>query len=301
MSRPQRGTMSLVKDLSKRAVTLAGCGLNRCFGSRAGQRFGILMYHRVVDHIPGIPAPTWNITPAAFHAQLKGLLDLGFHAWPLSRALKLHDCNEAFPEKIFVVTFDDAHQSVFTNALPVLRELQIPATVFLATAYLDSKQPFPFDSWSIKRADLLPPAVWQPLTTDQCQEMVASGLVELGAHTHTHHDFSKRPIDFPGDLEANLDLLKSQFGLSNPPFAFPYGRATKEMMHAVREGGASCGLTTKAVPVDPRESPFGWGRFDVEAWDTAESLAAKLGGWYSWAPELRQRITARRRPEILSG
>ena len=31
-------------------------------------------------------------------------------------------------------------------------------------------------------------------------------------------------------------------------------------------------------------------RFNVFAWDTSATLAAKLAGWYSWATKLRQRI-----------
>ncbi len=44
------------------------------------------------------------------------------------------------------VTFDDGFETVYRHAWPVLQELRIPATVFLNTAYLDSPEPFPFDT-----------------------------------------------------------------------------------------------------------------------------------------------------------
>ena len=43
------------------------------------------------------------------------------------------------PRKTFVVTFDDGYVNNLTQALPILTRLGVPATVFVATAYLDSQ------------------------------------------------------------------------------------------------------------------------------------------------------------------
>ena len=77
--------------------------------------------------------------------------------------------------------------------------------------------------------------------------------------------------------------------------AFPYGSphagcASEERAAAARRTGVSCGLTTDCVVVDPRSDPFSWGRFNVFPWDTSATIAAKLAGWYSWAPRLRRRL-----------
>ena len=49
---------------------------------------------------------------------------------------------------MFAITFDDGFENNYVNAWPVLKELNLPATIFVATKYLDSDVPFPFDDWS---------------------------------------------------------------------------------------------------------------------------------------------------------
>jgi peptidoglycan/xylan/chitin deacetylase (PgdA/CDA1 family) len=44
-----------------------------------------------------------------------------------------------------LITFDDGYRSNYTYALPVLQELDLPATVFVATAFTDTRQSFWYD------------------------------------------------------------------------------------------------------------------------------------------------------------
>jgi peptidoglycan/xylan/chitin deacetylase (PgdA/CDA1 family) len=132
------------------------------------------------------------------------------------------------------------------------------------------------------------------MTTAQCLEMLNSGLVELGAHTHSHEDFRGRPEEFRRDLEVCVQILRSRFGIETVPFAFPYGSprngfTSPELRAAAREVGVTCGFSTRAMLVDPRTDPFTWGRFTAFSWDTSATLAAKLSGWYRWAIDLRDK------------
>ncbi len=283
------------KEFSKRCVAAFGCGLNGLFEHRSTSTVGILMYHRVANPVPGIEKPTYNVSPAAFRAQMEGLLSRGFTPIAL-RQLISGRCEMQPGSKYFVVTFDDGHESVHKYAWPVLKELRIPATIFLATAYLDSDLPMPFDDWSAAGSKLVPAESWRALTTNQCREMAADGLIELGAHTHTHQNFCGRLGEFTRDIAASAEVLRNRFDIHNATFAFPFGFCTNEMMDVIREEGLTCGLTTVAMPADPRSTPFGWGRFDVERWDTVRTLAAKLQGWYSWAPQVFRKL--RRRPRL---
>ena len=291
----RRTLRSFVKDKAKQAVVGFGCGLNWLFGCRTGNGLGILMYHRVADSVPGIDPPTWNITPARFREQLVGLLDRGFQPWPLRRVIEYHNLGKELPPKVFVVTFDDGYESVYTNGWPVLRDLGIPATVFLATAFVDSQKPFPFDDWSGAGSSLAPIETWRPLSSVQCHEMMDNGLIDLGAHTHTHQDFGNRSQEFGTDLAMNVKELTSSYKIPDPGFTFPYGCVSPELMDAALKCSVTCALTTLGSSVNAFDSPFGWGRFDVEAWDTSSSLAAKLGGWYSWAPKVQRRVAMLRR------
>jgi peptidoglycan/xylan/chitin deacetylase (PgdA/CDA1 family) len=245
------------------------------------------MYHRVVNAVPGLAPPTWNVCPTCFRSQLRGLLRRGFQAWSLNKVLFHRDQGLSIPRKVFVVTFDDAYECVFTNALPILKELRVPATIFLATQFLDSQEPFPSDDWSGKGSSQAPPESWRPLSVAQCKTMLESGLIEIGAHTHSHGDFRNKPVALANDLKENMEFLQRTFGLAEIPFAFPYGTKSSgyyssNLAHVAQECGLRCALHTEPEMANVDGNVFDWGRFNVEPSDTAFTLSGKLTGWFSY-------------------
>ncbi len=273
-----------VPGLKERLLLRGAAFLQSLFGCRGKDRFGILMYHRVTDILPGVPEPTWNVTPRRLREQLTGLLSRGFQAWPLRDILDLHDAGTPIPRKAFVVTFDDGYECVYSQAWPILRELNIPATIFLATAYLDTAEPFPCDDWLAAGTSQVPADSWRPLTWDQCREMQESNLIELAAHTHTHDDFRSCPAKLLRDLRQNVLEIQKRVALYRATFAFPYGVvrdgfAGGEMSQVAHQAGLLCSLSTEPELVLRDQDPFTWGRFPAEQHDTAATLAARLGGW----------------------
>ncbi|MCA9118919.1 MAG: glycosyltransferase [Planctomycetaceae bacterium] len=285
-------------DLGIRAVSTFGAAACRMLGPRVGGDFGILLYHRVTDDVAGVERATINVPPRQFEKQIRGLLNAGFVFWPLQRVLEHAERGDAIPPFVVVLTFDDGFECVYRNAWPVLRRLSVPATIFLATAYLGSSEPFPFDHWGLAHRKSIPASSYRPMTIAQCQELAASGLVEFGAHTHTHEDFRHRPDEFRADLEVNISELKKHFNQPQLSFAFPYGTprlgfVNESLTRAARAVGVRCALTTHSSSVHIQDSRYAWGRFTVFRWDNGATLAAKLGGWYSWAPRLKDRLLGR--------
>jgi glycosyltransferase involved in cell wall biosynthesis/peptidoglycan/xylan/chitin deacetylase (PgdA/CDA1 family) len=281
-----------------RAVGWAAACLARSSNFADNQSFAIFNYHRVSPLVPGIPAPTINVTPERFRSQLLGLQDRGYVIRPLAEMLRRRRLGLPAPERTVVLTFDDGFASVYTQAWPILKELRAPATILVCTAFLNGEAPFPFDPWGHAFRDRVPAECWRPLRTDECREMLDSGLIEFGAHTHTHQDFRARPADFRDDLAISVRAMREQFGLDEVGFAFPFGYNNDAMMDVARQVGVSCALTVKAALVDPQSDPFGWGRFTVYSWDTASELAARRQGWYSWVLQqyARWQQMARRSP-----
>jgi peptidoglycan/xylan/chitin deacetylase (PgdA/CDA1 family) len=282
---------SAARHLLKHVAARASSGLSRTLGSRAGRSFGILLYHRIVEQVPGVSSPPFNVPPSRFRAQLEGLLDRGYRFWPLARAIRQHAAAEPFPPKTVVLTFDDGYENVCTKAWPILRELNVPATVFLATAFLGGDDPFPFDDWALRHRRHMPGEAFRPMTVEQCRELRRSGLIELAAHTHTHRDFRNQPEALRRDLQTCVDYLRRVLDLDQIAFAFPYGKpslgyASRDLVDAARVAGVTCALTTEDILVDPLADPFTWGRFNVYDFDTSATIAARLAGWYSWAPKL---------------
>lgn len=273
---------SRLRGVAAWGLARAAVALHGALGDRNDDgSFGILMYHRVAERTPGVAAPTINVTPQGLRRQLEGLLAAGFEAWPLSRLLECHAYSRSVGSKAFAITFDDGFENNYLDALPILQDLNLPATVFVATAFLDSDAPFPNDNWAAAGAAEVPDRSWRPLSTEQCHALLDSGLVELGAHTHTHAFFLDRVDDFREDMARCVDVLHTRFGISRPTFSFPFGLSSPEMIEVARQTGVTCGLTTRPDRVTPGCDPFRWGRFGATEDDTAATLAAKLSGWYS--------------------
>jgi len=271
----------------------AAAALSKLLGSRSAILPGILLYHRIVPPADGLPQADFNVRPEQFARQLSGLLDRGFVAWPLHKLLEARRRSRPLEKKVFVVTFDDGFGCVHDYALPVLRRLKVPATVFLSTGYLDREGPFPFDPWGKACQDRAPAETYRPLTTEQCRALLDSRLVELGSHTHTHEDFRGRPEAFGEDLRRSTAVLAERFGLKEVLFAYPFGRswwgyAGGQLASVARESGVACGLTTDCRGVNSQTDPFLWGRFNVYDFDTPLTLAGKLTGWYGWAPRVQE-------------
>ena len=100
-------------------------------GMRA--KLSILIYHRVLLFPdPVIPD---EITEDSFKWQMS-LCAKKFNVIPLSEAIiRMHD--GTLPPRTVCITFDDGYSDNETVALPILEELNINATFFIATGYLD--------------------------------------------------------------------------------------------------------------------------------------------------------------------
>ena len=193
----------LVADAGKWLGGRVALGLDAVLGPRpADGRFGILLYDRVAAAPDGLERPTMNVLPDRFAGQLEHLLAAGYRFLPVGAVVDRARAGRPLPARLAVLTFDDGYLNLYRNVWPVLRRLEVPATVFVATAFLDSQEPFPFDDWGRRHRGQAPPVAWQPLGWSQCREMEASGLVEIGSHTHTHRNFRGRPEAFAADLDT---------------------------------------------------------------------------------------------------
>lgn len=101
----------------------------------------VLTYHRIghPDDFPGMDAGLFSAAPAAFRGQMEFVFD---HYRPVSIADVIAAVREQkpLPPRAMLVTFDDAYCDFEQNAWPVLRDLGIPAALFVPTAYPDCPQ-----------------------------------------------------------------------------------------------------------------------------------------------------------------
>lgn len=101
----------------------------------------ILMYHRVAED----PFDPWAlaITPKHFREQLRWLGE-NRAVLPLVEFARKHR-EGALPATALAITFDDGDQSVTDIAAPALREVCLPATVFIPAELIARHRPFWWD------------------------------------------------------------------------------------------------------------------------------------------------------------
>lgn len=172
---------------------------------------GVLFYHRIADqHVTD-----WTMTREQFVTQLDWIAKR-FEFISLSEAQRRLSRGQS-PRPAICITFDDGYADNNRDALPLLIRRQIPVTYFVSLDHVVHDTPFPHDE---KLGLDLPRN-----TLDSLRALAHCG-VEIGAHTRTHCDFSKRLTDeqvFDEVVAATNELSR----LIEKPvryLAIPYGQ-----------------------------------------------------------------------------
>ncbi len=190
------------------------------------QTVPILAYHRFGEQVSKM-----EVTAEVFAAQLDYLAENDY------RVVRLRDLEDflagkrPLPNRAVVITIDDGYASTYEYAFPLLKQHGFPATVFLYTDFVGAKD---------------------ALTWAQMREMVASGLIDIQAHSKTHANLSYR---LPGesdaryrerlDMEARVprEVLERKLAVKVDAFAYPFGDASEVLIERLRKRDYRLGLT----------------------------------------------------------
>ena len=198
------------------------------------QTIPILCYHRV-----GNSTNRMTVSTAAFAEQLDWLDANGYRVLRLQDLAAFLDGKQALPAKSVVLTFDDGYESYYRYAYPLLKKHAFPATVFLYTDFVGAGD---------------------ALTWPQMQEMTATGLIDIQAHSKTHANLINRLRDESEaayrqrlDTEARVprEQIERRLKLPVKQFAYPYGDANEIVLDVLARNNYRLGLT-----VTPGGTPF---------------------------------------------
>jgi len=98
----------------------------------------VLTYHRVdeLDAQPDLAPQPLSATPLVFRQQMEFLAER-YRVVSLDAVLEAQRNGSTLPDRSVLITFDDAYLDFLQHAFPVLDKLQLPATMFVPTAYPD--------------------------------------------------------------------------------------------------------------------------------------------------------------------
>lgn len=226
----------------------------------------VLCYHAVSD--------TWehalSVPVEALEAQLQLLLRRGYK--PVTAAEVVSGSG-----KLLHVTFDDAFTSVW-NAVPILEQLRVPATVFACSGYADDPRPLGVPELADElhaRAEELRTMSW-----DELRRLEEHGIA-VESHTVSHpHLPGLADDELEIELRASKRRLEEELGRPCRHLAYPFGDCDDRVRAAARAAGYEAAF---GLPGDPT----GRDRFDV----------FRVGAWHG---ESARRVGFKARPLVRS-
>ena len=234
---------ALARKGTKAAVAPLGV-----FSRRRRGDLVILLYHRV-----GKGAGEIELPAAELDRQLEHLAE---H----ERVVALDHALEDRDGGGVVVSFDDGSRDFADGALPLLEKHRVPAVLYVATGMIAEEG-------------------GEGLAWSQVEDAVASGLVTIGSHTHSHADLSRADEWTSEDeMRRSKQLIEDRLGVACRHFAYPWAVGSTAADRAARRLFDSAALYAWRTNRLGRTDHHRLGRTPVLASDGPMFFRAKVRG-----------------------
>jgi len=186
-------------------------------------RVPILLYHRLGPKV----VDGMTITTPVFEAHMKYLHDNGYKVIPLRQLVDAYRGKAPAPgPKSVVIVEDDAHKSVYSDMLPIIRKYKYPVTVFTYPSAISNAK--------------------YAMTWDQLRELKKTGLFDIQSHTFWHPNFKKDRKKMPPavfeksvttQLQKSKAKLEKELGGTVDLLAWPFGIYDDYLLKKAAEAG----------------------------------------------------------------
>jgi peptidoglycan/xylan/chitin deacetylase (PgdA/CDA1 family) len=174
-----------------------------------------------------------TVRTSTFRRQLSYLREHGYPIIPLRTLVSyLLGHSPPPPPRSIVITADDGHQSVFTEMLSVVREYDVPVTLFIYPSAISNAS--------------------YAMTWGQLDSLRSTGLFDIQSHTYWHPNFAierRRLSPAAYRTFVTMQMLKSRtvlrdtLGVEADLIAWPFGVYDDELLDLARGCGFTAGFT----------------------------------------------------------
>ena len=212
-------------------------------GTPAGAHAAVaLIYHRFDD----VRYPSTNLSLATFRQQLDWLGANGFEVWSASKLVERLGAGEAVPDRVAIITIDDAYRSLL-GAAELLEAYGYPFSVFVSTRPIDQRTPDMLD-WDGLRGLCRQGGEILNHAADHDSLMARPG--------ETASDRRQRILEQVATAQQRIDAELPE-GCRGRIFSYPYG----EFDNLAEETLAGAGFPA-----------FGQQSGPIAAWDSLQAL-----------------------------
>ncbi|MEA3392403.1 MAG: polysaccharide deacetylase family protein [Candidatus Marinimicrobia bacterium] len=182
-------------------------------------KYPVLAYHKITKQ--------WEISytmlyPHNFERQMRYLATNGY----VGKSLREYLTDPKY--NYFVLTFDDAYESVYKNAYPLLKELGFSATVFVLTNYIGKN-----NTWDFTPGNIFS----RHMNVEQLKTLHQEGW-EVASHGENHRAMTGlHPDSVIHELKHSKELISSLIDDEVETFCFPFGVYNANVVAAAK----SCG------------------------------------------------------------
>ncbi|PLS08389.1 endo-1,4-beta-xylanase [Neobacillus cucumis] len=219
----------------------------------------VILYHRIMDN----PTNQWTDTSAdTFKQTMKYLHDNGYTTLSAEQYVNIMEGKETAPEHPILLTFDDGTPEFITNALPVLKQYNMNAVLFIVSDWIGNGY---------------------GMTEVQLKSLANEPSLSLQNHTKTHDgaiwgtDGGTRSTITKEQAEDQITsantYLKGITGKDPVLMAYPYGSYNDMTKQVNQENGIKYAFKVGY----PNDGDYAMGRYYVTNQSLAQ-IAQMIGG-----------------------
>ncbi len=198
----------------------------------------------------------YNVYEDDFKKQMTMLKEQGAYFATLDEMIKFREEGN-FPEKCVWISFDDVDKSVYENAFPILKEMNIPFTLFVIAGQVGNND---FNNLQM--------ATW-----DDLREMKDSGLASFGSHSYDMHYLEDdkavfleetKYTEFKEDIIKSKEVIENNLQVEVKAIAYPFGETSDEITNIAKEAGFEEAFILSSLPITPNSDPYYQNRYLID-------------------------------------